>query len=163
MAESRWFQVWKMKFSKIFKKFLGQQKIGLIILGWENAQKLQKNYNIWFCPVFEMAESWWYQVWKMKFSKIFKKFLGRQKLQCLSQFSRYWPNFWHERSAFQRSAFGRSTAGNDVVATIFIRLFLFFPPFFSPVFFSSVATFSHRRIARIKIFSSESCLEWPKI
>ena len=39
---------------------------------------------------------------------------------------------WRERAAFQRSAFGRSTAGNDVVATIFIRLFLFFPPrFFS--------------------------------
>ena len=43
--------------------------------------------------------------------------------------------FWHERAAFQRSAFGWSTAGNDVVATISII---------------SVATFSHRRSARIK-------------
>ena len=58
-------------------------------------------------------------------------------------------NNWHERKAFQRSAFKRSTADNDVVATIFIRL-LFFPVFFSPRFFSSVATFSHRRSARIK-------------
>ena len=59
--------------------------------------------------------------------------------------------FWHERASFQRSAFGRSTAGNDVAATIFIRLFSFFPLFFSPFFsrFSSVATFSHRRSARI--------------
>ena len=54
---------------------------------------------------------------------------------------------WRERAAFQRSGFGRSTAGNDVVATIFICLF-FFSPVFSPV--SSVATFSHRRSARIK-------------
>ena len=53
-------------------------------------------------------------------------------------------SFWRERAAFQQSAFGWSTAGNDVVATIFIRLFFFFP------FFSSVATFSHRRSARIK-------------
>ena len=44
--------------------------------------------------------------------------------------------------------FGRSTAGNGVVATIFICLF-FFPVFFSRFFFS-VATFSHRRSARIK-------------
>ena len=57
---------------------------------------------------------------------------------------------WRERAAFQRSAFGRSTAGNDVVATIFIRIFFsfFFSPFFFPFF--SVATFSHRRSARIK-------------
>ena len=51
--------------------------------------------------------------------------------------------FWRKAAAFQRSAFGRSTTGNDVVATIFIRFF-FPPPFFS------VATFSHRRSARIK-------------
>ena len=44
-------------------------------------------------------------------------------------------------AAFQRSVFGRSTTGNDIVATIFI--------FFFPIFFS-VATFSHRRSARIK-------------
>ena len=67
--------------------------------------------------------------------------------------------FWRDRAAFQRSAFGRSafgrsafgrsTAGNDVVATISISLSSFFPPpFFPPV--SSVATFSHRRSARIK-------------
>ena len=58
---------------------------------------------------------------------------------------------WHEqaafqRSAFRRSAFGCSTTGSDVVATIFISLF----SFFFPRFFSSVATFSHRRSARIK-------------
>ena len=66
-------------------------------------------------------------------------------------------SYWRERAAFQRSAFGRSTAGNDVVATIFIRIFFsFFPPIFFPFFpffsrfFFSVATFSHRRSARIK-------------
>ena len=56
--------------------------------------------------------------------------------------------FWHERAAFQLSAVGWSTAGNDVVATIIISLFFFSPPVFPPV--SSVATFSHRRSARIK-------------
>ena len=54
---------------------------------------------------------------------------------------------WHERVAFQRPAFGRSTTGNDVVATIFIRFFLFH-------FFPSVATFFHRRSARIKKFNN---------
>ena len=68
----------------------------------------------------------------------------------------YKRDFWHKRAAFQQSAFGRSTAGNDVVATIIISLFSFFSLFFSfipvfpPLFFSSVATFSHRRSARIK-------------
>ena len=59
---------------------------------------------------------------------------------------------WHERAAFQRSVFGRLTAGNDVVATIFIRLFFFlsFFPVFFLFFFFSVATFSHKRSARIK-------------
>ena len=54
--------------------------------------------------------------------------------------------FWHERAAFQRLAFRRLTAGNAVVTTIIISLF--FPPPLFPV--SSVATFSHRRSARIK-------------
>ena len=67
-------------------------------------------------------------------------------------------NFWREHAAFQRSAFWRSTAGNDVVATFFISLF-FFPPLFS---FFSVATFSHRRSARITNLFSKSCLDRPK-
>ena len=60
--------------------------------------------------------------------------------------------YWHEHAAFQRSSFWRSTAGNDVVVTIIISLFFFFPPVSTPhlPFFSSVATFSHRRSARIK-------------
>ena len=58
-------------------------------------------------------------------------------------------DFWREHAAFQRSAFGWSTAGNDVVATIFIRFFFFFFSRFLFPFFS-VATFSHRRSARIK-------------
>ena len=70
---------------------------------------------------------------------------------------------WRERAAFQRSAFGRSTAGNDVVATIFIRLFsfFFFFPVFFPFFFSSVATFSHRRSARIKKLILRKLLRMP--
>ena len=72
---------------------------------------------------------------------------------CFKQMSS--SNKWRERAAFQWSAFGQSTAGNDVVATIFISLFLFFPVFSCFFFFffwpfSSVATFSHRRSARIK-------------
>ena len=54
---------------------------------------------------------------------------------------------WHKRASFQWLAFGRLTAGNDVVATKFSIQF-FFPCL--PPFFFSVATFSHRRSARIK-------------
>ena len=64
--------------------------------------------------------------------------------------------YWHERAAFRRSAFGRSTAGNDVVATISIRCF-----FFSRFFFS-VATFSHRRSARIKKLIQRKLTGTPK-
>ena len=64
------------------------------------------------------------------------------------------------RSSGRRSG-GRLLA-NDVVATISISLFsFFFPPRFFPVFFSSVATFSHRRSARIKILISRELTRAP--
>ena len=53
---------------------------------------------------------------------------------------------------------GRSTASNDVVATILISLF----PFYRPVFFPSVATYSHRRSARIKKLIKRKLLRMPK-
>ena len=65
--------------------------------------------------------------------------------------------------AFQWSRFMRSTAGIDIVATIIISLFLFFPLFFFMfVFFSSVATFSHRKSARIKKLILRKLLRMPK-
>ena len=65
---------------------------------------------------------------------------------------------WHERAAFQRS-----TAGNDVVATLITSLFFIFSRFFySPFFFPSVATFSHRRSARIKKLIQRKLLRMPK-
>ena len=66
-------------------------------------------------------------------------------------------SFGHERAPFQRSLFGRSTVGNDVVATIFIRLFLFFPPFFSPS-----RPFLIEGVLGSKNLFRESCLERPK-
>ena len=45
-----------------------------------------------------MAQSRWFQVWKIKFSNFFKKFLGRQKFQYFGQFSSYWPNFFSRKS-----------------------------------------------------------------
>ena len=50
---------------------------------------------------------------------------------------------WHERSGLQSFAVRRST-GNDVSGPLFSSLFSIFS------FFFSVATFSHRRSARIK-------------
>ena len=50
------------------------------------------------------------------------------------------------RAAALQSVAVRRSTGNDVVATISAVIFLnFFPPFFF-----SIATFSHRRSARIK-------------
>ena len=74
--------------------------------------------------------------------------IQHQNRGFISISSKGYESFWHERAAYQRSEFGRSTAGNDVVATTIISLFSFFPPIFFSV--SSVATFSHRRSARIK-------------
>ena len=51
------------------------------------------------------------------------------------------------RAAALQSVADRRLTGNDVVATI--SAIIFFSPFFSPF---SVATFSHRRSARIKNF-----------
>ena len=55
------------------------------------------------------------------------------------------------------AAFTRSTAGNDVVATIFI-----IPSPTLPHFFSFIATYSHRRSARIKKLIQRKLLRMPK-